>query len=373
MTNFRIMLLSTAAIGLTAVAVTPASAGEVEKTMSMSGHVARTVGVVDNGDTSMFLTDDSNRSQSRMNWNATAASEEMTFGANVDLRMDGGGNANGNTPTASTVSLNYSNVTVSNNMGTLRIGLSDGAGDEYGVHGSSLSGANGLGMSSSSGATLGGGFIVKGSGAAGGAEDPTALATTDGNAGFSTGWGNVVRYESPDFNGFSAMVSLTGGDTRGGGGEIVGANIGYGADYDGVTVAAHISGANTDGNSTTQESIWDAGLGIELASGLNFMGAYAEKNMAAGNTQAPDMWMGQIGYDANVFDAGETAINFTYLQQDEANADTGDYKAYGINLTQSLSDYGTSIYAGISQQEYDTATVNYEDITAGWVGVKVAF
>ncbi|NQV47863.1 MAG: porin [Rhodospirillaceae bacterium] len=372
MTNFRIMLLSTAAIGLTAVAVTPASAGEVEKSMSMSGHVARSVGIVDNGDTAMFISDDSTRSQSRFKIGASAASEELTVGANVDLRLDGGGNNTGAAPTAESITLNYSNVTLSNNMGTLRIGVSDGAGDEYGVHGSSLSGANGLGMSSSSGAEAKGGFIVKGSGAAGGAEDPTALATTDGNAGFSTGWGNVVRYESPDFNGFSAMVSLTGGAT-GGGGELVSGNIGYSADYDGVAVAAHLSGGNSSGSSATQDNIWDAGLGIELANGLNFMGAYAEKNLTGTTTQDPEMWMAQVGYDASVFDAGGTAVNITYVNQSDAVVDTSDYTAVGINLTQSLSDYGTDIYAGISQQTYDTSTANYEDITAGWVGVKVSF
>jgi len=370
MTNFRIMLLSTAAIGLTAVAVTPASAGEVEKSMSMSGHVARSVGVADNGDTSMFVSGDSTRSQSRMNWNASAASEELTIGANVDLRLDGGDNNTGAAATGESITLNYSNVTLSNNMGTLRIGVSDGAGDEYAPHGSNLSGAAGLGMSSSSGSEFKGGFITQNGGANGGLEE--SLATTDGNASFSSGWGNVVRYESPDFNGFTAMVSLTGG-SEGGGGEAVGANIGYSADYDGVAVAAHVAGTNSSGTSATQESVWDAGLGIELANGLNFFGSYAEKDLKGVTTQDPEMWMASVGYDASVFDAGGTAVNIMYVNQSDGIVDTSDYTAVGINLTQSLSDYGTSIYAGISQQTYDTSTANYEDITSGWVGVKVAF
>ncbi|MBT6406707.1 MAG: hypothetical protein HOK06_03820, partial [Rhodospirillaceae bacterium] len=48
MSKFKMMLLGTVA-GITAVASAPASAGEVEKTVSVAGQVARQVMIVDDG------------------------------------------------------------------------------------------------------------------------------------------------------------------------------------------------------------------------------------------------------------------------------------------------------------------------------------
>ena len=38
-----------------------------------------------------------------------------------------------------------------------------------------------------------------------------------------------------------------------------------------------------------------------------------------------------------------------------------------------MPDYGASVYGGIQNVEYDTPTTNYDDLTAGWVGVRVNF
>ncbi len=89
MSNFRIMLLSTAAIGFAGALATPASAGEVEKSASFGGHVNRTVSIVDDGDSTDVMTGDNGASMSRVRFQGSAVSESLTTKAYIEVRARG--------------------------------------------------------------------------------------------------------------------------------------------------------------------------------------------------------------------------------------------------------------------------------------------
>ncbi|NQU59409.1 MAG: porin [Rhodospirillales bacterium] len=369
MSNFRMMLLSTAAIGLTAAAVTPASAGEVEKSASVGGHVARMVGVLNDAETSNLLHDDSNRSGSRIIVSGEAVSESMTFGARMQIRPDGGGNANPAAVTANAINFNQSYVYASSSMGTLALGAQDSAGADFAPHSSSTSGAAGHG-SNSGGAPFGGAFLVKGTKR----NEETAGTTVGGNGTYSGGGGTSIKYASPDLNGFAFAVSGGGGAAEGGAAENVSGNISYGADYNGTAVGAHYTYISTSGDSTTIDTIQNAGLGFELANGINAAVGWGDVDMATGSALDPRLYFVAVGYDTSaVSDLGETSVAVTYTDDSEGVADTGDYTQWSLNLEQDLTDYGTTIFGGIAKQEYSITGTNYEDIVTTWLGLKVAF
>jgi len=370
MSNFRIMLLSTAAIGFAGALATPASAGEVEKTASFSGNVNRLVSVIDDGDSTDLKTDENT---SRATFQGSSTSESLTTAAKVEISV-GGAASDSNSATGATagaVGLRHSYVSLSNNMGTLVIGQTNPAGEMNGWGTGKMAGASGNGVDGDtpirgSGAT----FLVKNTGNSVGQEDGDLTTLAPGITSFSNGRTGVIRYDSPDLNGFAFSASINGGADAA---EETDFSAGYSADYDGTAVAVGVMYISSAGNSTTIDSAFAVGAGVELASGINVHAGYGKEK--GSNATDPDekMWTVDLGYDMSVIDAGATSLVINYTDRDDVSAVNDDMKWYGLSVQQELTDYGTSLYGGVSRAEYNVTGTNYEDITAGWVGIKVSF
>ncbi len=373
MSNFRIMLMSTAAIGIAGTLATSASAGEVERSASFSGMVNRIVSIVDDGD-STDLHSDTNTSL--VNFTGAAKSENLTITAVSEVTLTGAASDQGGSPTgtAGSAGLNQSYVSLSNNMGTLLIGETNSASDLNSWGTGKFSGASGNGVDGNSpirGMSVG--FVVKNAGNTTGQEEGlTTLAP--GVSNFYNGFasGGTIRYQTPDFNGFNAAIGIEGGADAA---ESSSASAGYSADFDGTAVAVGVSYVAKAGNSTTVDHAYSVGAGFELASGINFHAGYGKES--GENAANPDekMWTVDVGYDMSVVDAGTTSIVVNYTDRDDVSAVNDSMKWYGVSVQQELTDYGTSIYGGVSTAEYNTASggTQYEDLTAGWVGIKVSF
>ncbi len=387
MSNFRIMLLSTAAIGLAGALATPASAGEVEKSASFSGHVNRVVGIIDDGDSTDIHSADAGASMSRVRFTGSAVGENLTAKAYIEVRARGNDSDTNGNPTSSsttansgattggtgasgnTLSMRHSYVSLSNSMGTLILGETNPSGDLNGVFSGDFSGANWWGVEAASASPISSNFLVENVGNAGGQEEGGQAGSNPVNT-LSSGRGGVIRYDSPEFNGVSFSTSLKGGADAA---EEWSASVGYSADFDGTKVGAGYGYTNRSGSSASQDAFHSVGAGLELASGINAHVGYFKKIAANTGGIEPETWNIQMGYDMNVIDAGETSVGVSYTNGDELLNTTDDGQWYGLNVNQSLADYGTDIYGGISKGEYDRTGTNYEDITAGWVGVRVKF
>lgn len=367
------MLLSTAALGLTGAVMSSASAGEVEKSASFSGHVNRAVGAVDDGDNTAMANSDNGISMSRVRFVGEAASESLTTKAYIEVRARGASNANTNAQTGASLSMRHSYVSFTNNMGTLLAGQTDPAQDNVAPGFNSKSGASWLGSMVFQANPFGAaGFITSTAGNLGGAEE-TGLTRVSPVFNTTSGRNNVVRYTSPDMNGFSVEASISGAGT-GSANESAGANIQYDADFDGTAVNFGASYAGLSGASATLDDMWDASLAVELASGINGLIGYGNRDLTANGRSNQTIWWAEVGYDmTGVSDLGGTSILLSYNNQDGGLANSSDYVAYNLNLSQSLADYGTTIYAGLSKQTYDIDGTNYDDIDAGWVGAKITF
>jgi len=369
MSNFRIMLLSTAAIGFAGALTTSAFAGEVEKTASFGGLVNRAIGMVDNGDATKILSADNG--QSRVRFQGSATSESLTTKAYIEVRARGAKSASSNASAAaaSDLSIRHSYVSLSNNMGSLVMGETNPSGDLNGVFSGQFSGSDGYGVNADQVNPFAADFYVQNAGNTSGPEE-TTLTSVAPTAGLSESRGGVIRYDTPDFNGFSASTGLKGGADAA---EEWSASAGYSADFDGTKVAAGYGYTNKSGSSASQNAAHSVGAGFELASGINAQVGYHKRTNANSGQVDTKTWTGTVGYDMSVVDAGATSVNFRYTQTDDSLLVNDDHSFYGVNVAQSLSDYGTTIYGGVSQGEYSSTGVSYEDVTSGWVGVKVAF
>jgi hypothetical protein len=372
MSNFRTMLMSTAAVGLASVLATPASAGEVEKSASFGGHVNRTLSLLDDGDSTKLKSGDSGVSMSRVRFQGSAKSESLTTKAYIEVRARGQ-RSNSNVATGATanqISMRHSYVSLGNSMGTLIIGDTNPAGDLNGWASGQFSGS----WAGQDGDTLGGGefatFALSAAGDNTGQEEGNYAGVTP-RMTMSSGRGGVVRYDSPDFNGFSVKASIKGGADAD---EEPSISFGYSADYDGTKVTAGYGYTNRSGSVAAEDAMHSVGAGILLESGINFHAGYFERTATNANTIESAMWVTDLGYNMSVVDAGATSVKVTYAESEESLVQNDDLEWYGISVQQELSEYGTSLYGGMSNASYTGAAgTNYDDLTSGWVGVRVTF
>lgn len=370
MSKFKMMLLGTVA-GITAVASAPASAGEVEKTVSVAGQVARQVMIVDDGVNTTIYGADNDNSSSRLKFTGQAKSETLTVKAYAEFNVVDGETTTQNTGNGSTFAMRQSYVSVANDMGTLSVGRTTAAG--YTGGGKSFSGVGTHAWSDGGMTDIN--FIAVGTTA--GMETPayTASGVTIGteNDSYVLGRVNTVKYASPSFNGFAFQIGMESSGTDSMGSSASG-QISYSADYDGTKVAAAVSGNNSAAGSTTIDSEIQASLAVELANGLNG-GAGWGKNDRVGTSTVndPEGWNAHIGYDAAMVDAGETSFKISYEENEDRSVNGDKYEALALHVEQDLSAYGASIFGSIENHEYSTVALKYQDITAGWVGLKVSF
>lgn len=366
MTNFRMMLLSTAAIGLTTVAaVSSSSAADVEKKVAWSGQVNRAIIMADDGEENSIIHQDGNASGSRMRVKASAASDSMTFGTYLEFAtQDSASNTQTTADATAAFSIRHSVLYFQNSMGKIDMGHTSHAGSSF-----VAVDVSGTGIASGATANVLGPLMFNDSSSITGSQAAGTTVGTAHGSMYDAGRQEGISYTTPNFNGFGVKVSHQA-DSSGA------YEATYGGDFNGVKLKAGYRFANANGG--TFDEIHGGGVGITLPGGLNLSANYAttQRETVANTSNIPDpeSVYGKIGYTlSGVSDLGSTAIAIEYRQTDDASADGDDYESYALLVNQSISDYGTSVYGGYSNLSYDTTASDFDDIDAFWMGVRVTF
>ncbi len=369
MSNFRLMLLSTAAAGLVAAAVSPASAGEVEKSVAISGHVNRAIVISDDGlGTTVGQIDATYVSGSRARIDAKAKSESMTVRAYTELGIQANPSSDSQSDaTSRSINLRHSYISVGSDMGTLTVGHTSYAGAFYGSNSLASTGNGG----NYDGPILGGQVMRPKTGAASTAGGTSGITVGAVTSNFQGGGGRKsnIKYDSPNFSGFSFAVGHADNDHGS-------AGLGYSGDFDGTKVIANVGVRSVGGTSATDKE-FGGSMAIALAGGLNAAVAYTQRDLTNGTSVAantglkdPDHWGAAIGYTM-----GANGINLQYGVTNDLGANGNEATRIALIVNHNLSEYGASIYGGISNIDYDTpaTATQYDDLTGGWVGIRVNF
>ena len=365
MTNFRKMLLSTAAIGLTTVAtVSSTSAADVEKKFAWSGHVNRAIIMGSDGEENFIAHEDGNVSGSRARMKASAKSSSLEIGALVELAMQAGAGASQNAAGSDAFSIRHSMLYLKNSMGTLKLGDTAHAGESF-----VAVDVSGTGHVDHVSGTLFDSVKFNDSSSIDGSQAAGVTVATAHDSDMSLGRQSGIGYISPDFNGFGFAVSHV---TAGSGGY----QITYGGDFNGMEVEAGYSYANIAG--ATDESYQGGGVGVTLPSGLNISANYRttalESAANTANNADPELYYGKVGYTlSGISDLGNTNVAVAYKNTEDASATGDDLKMVSFLVNQALSDYGTTIYGGYSNISYDTAASDFDDINGFFIGSRIVF
>ena len=168
----------------------------------------------------------------------------------------------------------------------------------------------------------------------------------------------------------------------------------YATIYD-TKIAARVAAYNTAGadvNANTHGG-WGGSISGLHSSGISLTFAAAQQddtrratqtnsaNALAGNqTNTPsevddptNLWV-RVGYQFKSLSFGKTHFSANWQESEDLNGTDQTVEVVGFNIVQNFDAYGTEIYGGYANFDLDTAnSLDYEDIDAGWVGMRVKF
>jgi hypothetical protein len=365
MINFRMMLLSTAAIGLTTVAaVSSSSAADVEKKVAWSGQVNRAIVSGTDGEESFFTHTDGHASGSRLRIKASAKSDAMEIGTYQEFGFQSQAKSSQNAAGSDSFAIRHSMLYMKNSMGKFDFGQTSHAGESF-----VMLDVSGTTVASGPTATPLDGLKFNNAGSLDGSQAAGTTVGTAHGSGYGAGRSNGMSYTTPGLNGFGVKVSHR--TDASGSYEAT-----YGGDFNGMKIKAGYSYANIAGG--TYEDKHGGGIGVTLPSGLNLSAnwrtATYESPANTANNSDPETYYGKVGYTlSGVSDLGATNVAIEYRATEDQSQTGDDFKSVAFLFTQSLSDYGTSVYGGYSNMSYDTEASDFDDINAFWLGARVTF
>ena len=188
-----------------------------------------------------------------------------------------------------------------------------------------------------------------------------------------------VRYDSPEFAGFSASASwgkniLSSGDDNDYSDVVLSYNNEFGA-VD-VTGAVAYQYVKFDGGGS--ENAWVGSVGIGFDNGLSFSVASGKAN----TTNDENYYYLQAAYDADFFSVGKTALGVDYFSGEDYNSAGSKSEIVGIGAVQYFDKQNVEAYLTYQMHSFDEVATNYKDVSTfalgawrapiGWSGLIVS-
>lgn len=315
---------------------TTARKGNRAVSLTVYGQVNKAILWADvDGDSDWAIIDNTN-SATRIGVRGSAkVAANVEFGYVIELGI--GDNGGADPADNNDLTTRHSYVYVSGQMGTLTLGHTSLAAD--GVAEISLSSANEASTMLSLEPLTGAGLIPFGS-------------------PFDSGRGDVVKYTTPIFGGFTASVAFQPGA---GGDDVWDAALRYAGEFGAIRVAAGIGYRDEDTNGT---SAFGSASVMHIPSGLFIQGAYGKLK---DNPILDDLsaWHVQGGFETKVVQFGSTTLYAEF-----ADVDDLDSTMYGGGFVQNIDAAATSLYLGLRQYNLPGSG---DDLTTVVAGAKVRF
>lgn len=178
-----------------------------------------------------------------------------------------------------------------------------------------------------------------------------------------------IRYDTPNFAGFTASASL-------GSKEFWDAALRYNGTFGETKFAAAVAYADFGDLDKTVEGEINGSASVLLPFGLSLTGAAGQKQLdqkLAGRSDDPMFWYGKAAYTAKLAFAGSTTFGVDYMASNDMKKDGDEATAYGAFVVQRLDNYNTELYAGYRSHALDRAGVDFADISGVMGGARIKF
>lgn len=185
------------------------------------------------------------------------------------------------------------------------------------------------------------------------------ITVGDSSSNFDGGRRTRVRYDTPDFNGFSAAVAygenaLSSSDDD----TYYDFAIAYNNTFaGGVEFAASVAYAVRDFDNVSGERKDTIGsASVLLPSGFSFTAAAGSRDDTASGASDPSFWYTKIAYEGDWVAWGKTGVGIDYYDGSDFNNDGSDTKAWGIAVVQRINSINTDAYLKYRNHDFEDGT-----------------
>lgn len=354
--------------------------GGEKASVQIYGQVNRAFLAADDGDSSDYYFVDNDNSSTRVGLLGEAkVNDDITVGTRMEFEYQSNPSNEVNQEDKNPDGTSFDDRWIDAQLTSKRFGklyLGKGSTASDGTSEVDLSGTDVVGYSSI--ADMAGGilFYNKTTG--------TRTATNVGDA-FSNFDGlsrrNRIRYDSPEFWGFSLAGSLLsdGGDVA------LKYAAKWGEEWKFAAAAAYANPQATDDSISNQYNgsasvLHSSGLNLTVAGGYRDLESRALNPGGTFRNDNPTFYYGKVGYRAKWFEVGETKLSLDYQYIEDLAQDGDEAKTVGFQIVQDFPKWGSEYYIGYRWHELDRdidlstgELTNYDDINALMTGVRLKF
>ncbi|MBY6138502.1 porin [Leisingera daeponensis] len=182
-----------------------------------------------------------------------------------------------------------------------------------------------------------------------------------------------IRYDTPDFNGFSAGVAwgknvLSSSDDA----DYYDIGLFYGQEFGTANFAASLAyQVRDDAGAERSDVIGSAS--VLLDNGLSFTLAGGSRDNDAAGASDPSYYYAKIGYENEWLPWGKTGFGVHYYDGEDFNVAGSSTKGWGIGAVQKVESINTDIYLTYQEYEYRDAAAAYQDLTTWVLGARWRF
>ncbi len=184
-----------------------------------------------------------------------------------------------------------------------------------------------------------------------------------------------IRYDTPDFNGFSAAIAygqniLSSSDDD----DYYDVSVSYGNTLsNGVEIAASLAYAVRDYDSRSGERKDTIGsASVLLPSGFSVTAALGTRDDTSSGASDPNYWYAKLAYEDDWVSWGKTGIGIDYFDGSDFSIDGSSTKAWGIAVVQRIDSINTDAYLKYRNHDFDDTT-SFDDNEAWVLGARWKF
>ena len=328
------------------------------------GQVNRGVLYVNDGENKEFFHVDNDNSSTRIGLRGTAKlNDDFSVGTKIEVQFESNSTASVSQDNKSAGPNNFTERHLdlflnSETFGKLSLGQGDTASN--GSSEVDLSGTSVIGYSSVGSLADGMKFFDQNTNALSNVTVGSVFSNMDGLSRRDR-----VRYDTPTFAGFTVSGSVTEREQQ----DI---SLRYSGKFPRLKLAAAAAYANTDASSST-ENQYNGSVSILFDNGFNVTLAGGKREMIASNREESLFYYAKLGYKADFFDIGTTALALDYGRFNDIAQNDDEADSFALMAVQNLTKLGTELYIGYRLYSLERPGSDFGEINAILTGARIKF
>ncbi len=198
----------------------------------------------------------------------------------------------------------------------------------------------------------------------------------DSSSNFDGGRRGRVRYDTPDFNGFSASAAwgqniLSSDDDD----DYYDIALFYGNTFaSGVEFKAGLAYAVRSSDDSARERNDTIGsASVLLPSGFSFTFAAGARDNDASDVSDPNYWYGKIAYEDDWVSWGKTGIGIDYFDGSDFASDNSSTSSWGVAVVQRIDSINTDAYLKYRNHDFDDSSSSFQKNDTWVLGARWKF